>query len=479
MTRTKPYILLVLLTLINWSYETYAQSQFSVEKAQFSHQEYDESSPAYFKDGIVFCANRKNDFLVSYSDSTGDKLFDLYFSKPIPNGKKWEGIEPLNNGLNSLINEGPSCFFNESNNVAVTRNIYTSTKFGNYLKSGNFLGIYFADVYDNNWTNIQPFEHNSTTYNVMHPALTQDGKTMYFASDMPGGNGGFDIYKTELKNGRWSTPVNIGTNINTDKNDAFPFIHKSGRLFFASKGWNSKGGFDIFYSQELEGNWIKPQSMKEQFNTNSDDFGLVADESLQSGYFTSNRSKSDDIYTFKSTITEFEECKPQQKNNFCYVFFENGTSESDVNGTMRYEWDLGDGTKIRALQAEHCFANIGKYIIQLNVIDTLTGELLLNQSKYEFEVAEIEQPYITMPDASFEGDTITLDAKKSNLKDFKIAKYYWDYDDGAKGIGQSVSHAFYQEGLYDVKLQLESTVNRLGISRKICVYKSIAIKKKQ
>ena len=446
---------------------------------QFCQPDYDELSPTYYKDGLVFCANRKNDFFVSYSDSSGDKLFDLYYTKLISGSKKWEGISPLSNGLNSLVNEGSACFFHESNNVAYTRNIYTSTKFGNYLKSGNYLGIFFAEIYNDKWTNIQPFEYNSTSFNVMHPSLSQDGKTMYFSSDMPGGFGGFDIYVTYLNNGHWTKPKNLGGNINSDQNEAFPFIHKSGRLYFSSKGWRSKGGFDLYYSQELENNWIRPQSMKEPFNTSYDDFGLIVDESLQSGYFSSNRSKSDDIWGFKSTITEFVDCKTQQKNNFCYVFFENGTSEVDVKGTMRYEWDLGDGTKIRALQAEHCFAHTGKYLIQLNVIDSLTGELLVNQAQYELDVQEIEQPFITLPEAAFEGDTIKLDAKKTNLNNTKVSKYYWDFDDGVKGIGEVVSHTYYQEGLYDVKLQVESTVNRSGVSKKYCVYKSIAIKKKQ
>jgi hypothetical protein len=478
MSRKHIYISVLFVSILFLSIETFAQSQFSVEKMQFCHPDYDESSPAYYQGGLVFCANRKNDFLVSYSDSAGNKLYDLYFSKPITDSKKWESIEPLSNGLNSLVNEGPSCFYNESNNVAFTRNIFTSTKFGNYTKAGNFLGIYFADINNNNWTNIQPFEFNSTQYNVMHPTLSTDGKTLYFASDMPGGFGGFDIYVSDFKNGHWTQPSNLGANINTDQNEAFPFIHKSGRLFFSSKGWNSKGGFDIFYSQILDSKWISPQSMKEQFNTTADDFGLIADESLQSGYFTSNRGKTDDIWGFKSTINEFIDCKPQQKNNFCYIFYENGTSEGDISGTMRYEWDLGDGTKIRALQAEHCFATVGKYLVQLNVIDSLTGELLVNQAQYEFEVAEIEQPFITIPDVAFEGETINIDAKKTNLKNFKIAKFYWDFDDGLKGIGETVSHTYYVEGLYDIKLQLESTVNRIGVTKKYCVYKSIAVKKK-
>ena len=479
MQRLLKYIIFICGAFIISESFTVAQQQFTAEKQQFCSQEFDESSPAYYRNGIVFCSNRKNDFLVSYSDTSdeGQRLFDLFFTAQKKDSKKWESPTALSNGINTLFNEGPCCFFNDSTNIAFTRNIFTNKKFGNSSKSGNNVGIFFADFSVDKWINIRPYEFNSTVYNVMHPTLTKDGKRMFFASDMPGGYGGFDIYESSFSNGHWSKPVNLGQNINTDRNEAFPFIHSSGRLYFASKGWNSKGGFDLYFSQELENDWIRAQSMKEPFNSTSDDFGLIADESLQSGYFTSNRGRSDDIYAFKSVISEFDDCKPQQKNNFCYIFFENGTSEGDITGTMKYEWELGDGTKVRALQAEHCFEKVGKYIVKLNVIDSLTGAVLMNQAQYEFVVEEIEQPIITAPEIAFDGETITFDAKKSNLKNFKVAKYYWDFDDGLKGIGESVSHVFYQEGVYDVKLQLESVPGRNGV-RKSCIYRSIAIKKK-
>ncbi len=457
-----------------------AQPQFSADKLPFSTSVYDEFSPAFYKDGIVFCSNRKNDFLVSYSDTTDDagKLIDLYFTSSYKDGKKWYYPMALNNGLNSLVQEGPASFYKNNEAVAFTRNIYTSKKFGNYLKSGNYLGIFFAEYVNDKWTNIVPFEYNSKTYNVMHPTLEEDGKTMYFASNMPGGIGGYDIYVTYYSSGKWSKPENLGPNVNSDNDEAFPFIHSSGRLFFASKGWKSKGGFDIFFTQQFGDKWITPQNMKEPINSVYDDFGLIADEYLQSGYFSSHRNGTDDIYSFKSTITGFENCKKQRKNNFCYVFYENGTSANDVQAGMKYEWDLGDGTKIRALEAHHCFAKTGKYQVKLNVIDSITGEVLLNQAQYDFDVEEIEQPFINIQDVAYEGETVKLDAKNTNLKNFRIAKYQWDFDDGLRSSGLETSHIYYNEGVYDVKLQVESTDGRNGVQRQ-CVFKSIAVKKRE
>jgi hypothetical protein len=477
MSKQLTKILIFIVISISPYFSSFGQTQFAIERLSFNTRDYSDMSPAYYKNKIVFCSNRKSEVLVSHNDTSEIpmNLFDLYVVGMKEN-KKWKSPEPMLNGINTLFNEGPACFLDSGLRIIFTRNIYTVKKFGNYTKPGNNVGIFFADYYNGQWNNITPFEYNSESYNVQHPSLTEDGKIMYFASDMPGGYGGFDLYVTYLKSGKWTKPENLGPNINSDKHEAFPFIHSLGRLFFASKGWNSKGGFDLFFSQKFADKWIKPQNMKEPINSLDDDFGLIIDESLQTGFFTSSRGKSDDIYSFKSVITAFDSCRPQQKNTFCYVFFENGTSEGDVKGTMKYEWDLGDGTKIRALEAEHCYAKTGTYTIKLNVIDSLTGEIYFSQAQFEHVVDEHQQPFITCDEIVNEGALITLDAKKTYLKNFRIAKYYWDFGDDIKAVGESVNHTFFQEGVYDVKLQIESIPGRSGV-RKECVYKSIVVKK--
>jgi hypothetical protein len=454
-----------------------AQPQYTIERASFNTNQYDEYSPAFYKKGIVFCSNRKNDIVVSYTDTSDvpKSLSDYYYTDQKEN-KKWHVPGVFDKELNTHFQEGPLCFYNDSNSMVFTRNLYVDKEFGNYLKSGNNVGLFFATYSNGKWTNITPFKYNNSEYNIMHPAITNDGKTLYFVSDKPEGIGGFDIYVSYFKAGDWTAPKNLGDQVNSTKNEAFPFVHNSGRLYFASQGWNSKGGYDIFFTQDFDGKWIRPQNMKEPFNSTADDFGFIADTYLQKGFFTSNRSKTDDIYIFNSIITDFENCKQIQKNNFCYVFFENGTSEGDVTGSMKYEWDLGDGTKIRAIEAEHCFAKTGEYLIKLNVIDSITGDVYFSQAEYKLLVEEVEQPIITAPDNIVEGQPVEFDAKKTNLKNFKVAKYYWDFGDGLKSIGENVTHVFYQEGVYDVKLNVESIPGRAGV-RRVCVYKPIIVKK--
>ncbi len=451
------------------------QSSYIVEKLPFCSFEYDEFSPAFYNEGIIFCANYKKSFWYAFTDTSEypQLLYDLYYSKSNKNGKKWNSPVPIED-LNTNFQEGPVCLYDNDSKIAFTRNLKTRKGMGNYLKTGNRLGIFFAELSGKKWVNVVPFDFNSEDYDIMHPSISIDGTSLYFTSNKPGGYGGYDIYVSKKVNGRWTEPVNLGPKINTKKDEAFPFIHTSGRLYFASKGWNTRGGFDIYYTQNFKGEWLTPQNMREPINSTADDFGLIIDEYLQSGFFSSSRNKNDDIFTLKNIITGFDNCTKQKENTYCYIFYEYGTSEDDIQGTMKYEWDFGDGTKVRAIQAEHCYARRGKYIVRLNVIDTLTNEVMLNQAEYELDVTDYEQPYISAPDQVLIGETISIDAKKTNLKNLKIANYYWDFDDGTKALGISTNHVFYEEGIYDIKLMIESQPTRTGI-KKICVYKTIIV----
>src|SRR5688572_4257064 len=132
-------------------------------------------------------------------------------------------------------------------------------------------------------------------------SITPDGKTIYFASDKAGGQGGLDIYKTTLQaNGTWSSAVNLGPQINTKANEDAPFIHPDQKtLFFTSDGHNSMGGRDIFVSKLVQNKWSGPENMGYPVNTTSNDnyFTLIADGTR--AYFSSDRkggAGGQDIY---------------------------------------------------------------------------------------------------------------------------------------------------------------------------------------
>jgi outer membrane protein OmpA-like peptidoglycan-associated protein len=155
---------------------------------------------------------------------------------------------------------------------------------------------------DDAWSDPEPFPFNSNEYSVGHPALTPDGRTLFFASDMPGGFGGVDIYVSEWQSGKWTDPFNLGPVINTEGDEMFPFIHPEGWLFYSSDGLPGLGSMDIFYSNVFD--YKKPSTpinLGVPVNSNADDFAFIIDKDFKRGYFSSNREKgwgNDDMYAF-------------------------------------------------------------------------------------------------------------------------------------------------------------------------------------
>lgn len=173
--------------------------------------------------------------------------------------------------------------------------------------------IYFSKLdIDDKWTVAEPFGSNVNTSNWETSAcLTPDGNTLYFVSNRPGGLGGRDIWKcVKLPNGKWSLAVNLGAPINTPYDEESPFIHPSGTLlFFSSKGHNSIGGFDIFFSSLTDNVWEKPLNIGYPINTPDDDVFYVTSPDGKRGYYSSS-SRSEgygekDIY--KISIPERKE----------------------------------------------------------------------------------------------------------------------------------------------------------------------------
>jgi chitodextrinase len=325
------------------------------------------------------------------------------------------------------------------------------------------------------WTNLSQFRFNNTAYNTGYPYLTDDGKKLFFCSNAPGGFGGYDIYVSELKNGQWGQPVNLGNQVNTSENEVFPFLHPSGRLYFASRGHHQGRDLDIFYTVNMEGDWQIPVPLEAPVNSKFNDYGLIMNTATDTAYYVSDRDGSADIYTATSTLPTFKTCAEQEENDYCYVFYEPNNNEIDTTA-FAYEWDLGDGTKIRDLKAEHCFSAPGTYKVQLNLVDKLTHEVLLAQAIYDFDVEQIEQAYISAPDTIIAGVPVTFDGNETHLKDFTIDAYTWDFGDGYRSSGSRTEHRFNFPGSYELILGVtDKPEDKKSEERKTCVTRRIVV----
>jgi outer membrane protein OmpA-like peptidoglycan-associated protein len=212
-------------------------------------------------------------------------------------------VIPFSKKVNSKYHEGPTVFTSDGNTMYFTRNNFRPGKYKTSEEDINELKIYTATKDSKGeWTNIKEFVHNNNNYSTGHPALSPDNKTMYFVSNMPGGAGGTDIYKSVLENGAWGTPVNLGRPVNTEGNEMFPFVSADNRLFFASTGQGGLGGLDIF-EYELSNASAEVLNMGFPVNSMKDDFGLILNASGSTGYFSSNRKRGgtdDDLFMFTS-----------------------------------------------------------------------------------------------------------------------------------------------------------------------------------
>ncbi|KON26413.1 hypothetical protein AC481_07265 [miscellaneous Crenarchaeota group archaeon SMTZ-80] len=431
----------------------------------------DEFSPVYYNNGIVFCSNLKNNSPVTYHNEQ-KKLFNIFFCAA-KDSIKWENAKILAKELTTNYNDGPVTFNENGNMIYYCRNNDIKVVIKTISDTTNRLGIYSAELIEGKWTNIQPFTHNNSSYSLLTPALTHNGKRIYFASDMPGGYGGTDLYYCDWNEKDWTKPVNLGPVINTPGNESFPFVSKSEKLFFASDGHIGFGGKDIYYSQEIDGRWINPIHLDADINSPTDDFGLVADENFESGFFSSNRRKTDDIFHFTSDPIQFINCDTMVKINYCYIFFEKHKDDIDAF-PVRYEWDFGNGIKKIGVEVNYCFPGPGEYEVKLNVID-LRADTLLGKTSYKLELLEVNQVYIDSPDAGIVDSTISFNGLKTNLPDFTICDYVWDFGEGFTIRGPSVSKIFDKKGEYTAKLGLLGEKDSLGNITKVCAYKKISI----
>ncbi|MHA7058636.1 TolB family protein [Aquimarina sp. M1] len=274
-------------------------------------------APSFYKGELVFASSRNSKSLtVILQENTNEPFSDLYTtSKNIPDKE----ISKLKGAVNTKFHESSATFSPDGKTVYFTRNNYSERKFKRNTKGCVLLKIYKADYNNGKWKNVKELPFNSNEYSTAHPALSPDGKFLYFASDMPGSYGKSDIYVVAIhKDGSYGTPQNLGSLINSAGRETFPYISDKGTLFFTSDGHVGFGGLDIFMVlPDTDKGW-QIYNMGAPINSSKDDFTFIINEENMMGYFASNRSGgkgSDDIYGFKQMISlqEYRDQTPKIK----------------------------------------------------------------------------------------------------------------------------------------------------------------------
>ena len=265
---------------------------------------------SYYGNGIVFASNQ---ILRTTDEWKGIGTVDMYYSEMSPDGNL---LSPrlLSKSLNTTgQHEGPATFSRDGKTIYFAKSVKPSI---NAPEGTVSIQIFTATNDNGKWSKPEILPFNIPDLIFTHPCLSADGTQLFFVSNMAnGGHGGLDIWVSTWRGDRWAAPKNLGASINTTKDEAFPFLHPDGTLYFASKGHGNYGGYDIFRAFPV-GNGFdfqKPENMGQPINTAFDDTYFLLSDNQTEGFLSSNRAGSDDIYRF---ILEGETPKELPANIF-------------------------------------------------------------------------------------------------------------------------------------------------------------------
>ncbi|HPX44673.1 MAG TPA: PKD domain-containing protein [Bacteroidales bacterium] len=468
MKRLRYFPVLLILLVIPHLAEAQVES-YTIKKTRFSSKNSDEFSPVYYKDGLVFCSNMSRSLVKNYLTTDDKGLLNIVFADTL----NWK-VRLFARELRTMFNDGPASFSRNGDTVYFSRNIRTDVNRDD-ASPRNKLGIFTSVLEDGTWGKILDFRFNNEYYNITTPFISPDGKRLFFAADNPEGMGGTDIYYCDWKGDYWDDPVNMGPEVNTKGNESYPTVNSEGGVFFSSDGHPGLGGKDIFYTRQADdGKWLPPVHLNAPVNSKYDDFSLVADPMMNSGYFATNREGTVDIYKFRTNVPQLFYCDRQRENQYCFSFSDNDKIFVDTR-YLELLWNFGDGSTATGPDAEHCFKGPGKYQVRLDARDKKTGHVVFTKLAFDLDLRDIEQSVILSPLSAMAGEQVTLDGLTSSFEGSTVMNYTWHLGDGQYSKEGKLQHTFDRAGDYDIRLGLKVRNDKTGVIRELCSVKPIKI----
>jgi len=424
-----------------------------VDKKEYKLNEQSINTPAqdfgttYYQDKVMFVSsNAKPKMIKRKYNYNGLPYLNMYTAE-IKDGQL-ENAKFFDKSFNAKYHDGPATFSNGGTQMAFTTNDAKDKTKDKVVE----LQLFFSTFSNEEWSEPVPFIHNNPAYSVGQPHLSEDGKTLYFTSNAPGGFGGKDLYSsTKSANNEWSKPMNLGNIINTEGDEMFPFFEEKEKvMYFTSSGHFGLGGLDLFSSAQQGASWGTVINAGAPLNTNSDDFALIKNTTAKNGYISSNRptgSGSDDIYA-----VNFLKNTPVQKriegivmdlnqkpvdgafvNLFAedesliasFIVKKDGVYGFDVENDKNYKLTADKETFIPAL--EYASTTGSETIVRINLIlleetiivvnTDLAPIAKMNNIYFDYDHAEIR------PDAAKELDKIVVIMNKYPTMHVEIASH--------------------------------------------------------
>ncbi|WP_417358998.1 OmpA family protein [Galbibacter sp.] len=380
-------------------------------------------APMYHGNYLLFTSARDTTVAKDrFYSWTNQPFLDLYIAERNKQNGELGAAVKFGENTRSDFHDATPTFSKDGRFVYFSRNYISNKRLqGNKDGVSNF-EIVRGYVNGDNITNIESLSFNDIDYSCGHPAVSADGKYLYFVSDMPGGYGSTDIYVAEIhEDGLATNPVNLGSNINTTGREMFPFVADS-VLYFSSDSHFGLGGLDVFYSKiHSSTSYDIPLNMGPALNSNMDDFSMIIDPKENTGYFASNRNLGkgdDDIYFFRRK-------EPVQYHLFSGTVFDKKTEDPVSDADIVVTDNLSDSTYAQIKSDQNGF-------YQLKLPMNRTHELTFSKKLYTTEtlLAKITDA----SEAELKNNDVyltsleSLTVKEGDLLKIDVDPIYFEYD---------------------------------------------------
>lgn len=383
-------------------------SAYTVKQSKLFNSNRSDYCPALLPDGeqLYFTSNRNAATGDDLSNITGQKLSDIFFARKDEKGR-WKPVEQVEGALNSALDEGAPAFSPDGKTMYLT----ICEEDASYPRMAK---IATSSRSDASWGKPQPLKITGDTLSsYAHPAVSPDGRWLYFTSDMPGGYGGTDIWRCTIGNKDIGTVENLGPDINTPANESFPAFRPNGELYFSSDGHGGMGGLDFFRATEdtVAHTWTL-RHLPYPMNSQGDDFGITFNGEHNNGFFSSSRSTGgrgwDKIYEFSfpehpMTVKGwvYEQDGYELPAATVYIVGSDGTNiKTGVLSDGSFEQPLTPGVDYILLATCQNYLNVPQKLLTENTEDerqyvlqfplpSINIPVLVRNVFYEFDSAEI------------------------------------------------------------------------------------------
>ncbi|WP_426484746.1 OmpA family protein [Flavobacterium sp. 2] len=256
----------------------------------------------YGKDKVIYASAKDTGVIIKRKHNWNEKSFLKLYSADIAVDGGLQNPVVIKGNVNTKYHQSTPAITKDGKTMYFTRNNYTDGKLETDKEGTSYLNIYVAENVKGEWTNIKKLAYpiNSDGFSSAHPALSADESELYFVSDRNNKFGNSDIYVASLKKGGFvgNDVKKLGDEINTLGRESYPFVDAAGVLYFSSDGHPGLGGLDVFAAIKDGDGKYHVVNLGEEINSNADDFGYIIQEDTKKGYFSSNRTGNDDIYSF-------------------------------------------------------------------------------------------------------------------------------------------------------------------------------------